>query len=171
MTTVRGALNVAMRQARVVLFALGLCSPMLVIMGCDKKPDQAAITKIEPPDFSVTVTLSEKAQAKLRESKATIIVYGRFADEIGPEEIALGEVEYELREPGTVHFKDIQFPQDKINALRSPDYEVFVSVASGNPDKHINRLACDLLHDRISVIQRKSFTIECVEQRINAVDR
>jgi hypothetical protein len=116
------------------------------------------------PDFSVTVTLSDRAQAKFQKSKETIIVYGYFADKIGPEgELSLGVAEFELQQPGTVNFKNVIFLKENVERLRNPDYEVLINVYSGRRSSDKNLLSCEppLLRGPISTFQKKSFSVTC----------
>jgi hypothetical protein len=116
------------------------------------------------PDFSVTITLSDRARAKFEESKETIIVHGYFADKIGKgEELSLGIAEFELQQPGTVSFKNVIFLKENVEALRNPDYEVLINVFSGRRSSDKNLLSCEPGHLQgpISTFQKKSFSVTC----------
>ena len=116
------------------------------------------------PDFSVTVTLSDRARAKFQESKETIIVLAYFADKIGPEEkLSLGKAEFELQQPGTVSIKNVILFKENVEALRNPDYEVLINVFSGRRSSDKNLLSCKPSHLQgpISTFQKKSFSITC----------
>jgi hypothetical protein len=137
----------------------GMLLPLVfLLVGFDKYNKQVPL-----PDFSVTITLSERARAKFQESKETIIVLGYFADEIGAGELSLGIAEFELQQPGTVSFKNVIFLKENVEALRNPDYEVLINVFSGRRSSDQNLLSCepDHLQGPISTFQKKSFSVTC----------
>ena len=131
-----------------------VCLLPLVAPGADKA--------VSPPDFSITVNLSERAQKKFREAKETIVVLAHFADEIGPDEVKLGEAKFELQGPGTVTVRNVVFPKNKVSALRNADYEVLVSVFSERHSSKQNMLVCEpLLQGPISKFQKKTLSVMC----------
>lgn len=122
---------------------------------------KSAVTKYEPPDFAVEVRLTEKAKQYLLEHGETVIVSATFADDIGPDGNHLGNIRRETVSAGTVAFKNIEFPTNKIRALANLDYEVLINVVSGRRSIRSNILDCGIVQERVSTLKNKSIPVEC----------
>lgn len=117
--------------------------------------------KLELPELSVQVSLSDEATKWLQKTGETIIVAAYFADEIGPDGLPLGNARIELRQPGIAQVRDVPFDQKIAALIPNPDYAVLINVVSGRRTDDRNLLKCDHLQGAISQFQRRITKVYC----------
>lgn len=121
------------------------------------------------PAFDVTVTLTEKARARLASPKETIIVFVSLygepkqntslkVNEVGLVDLARQEIK--LPKAGVVRFDRLSFPTSTLNQLKSKDYSANINVFSGRRSSPDNLLECDIFDNKISKL-RAGVTLKC----------
>jgi hypothetical protein len=153
---------------RFLLFA----TLLVVLDGQTPAPAQSA-PAIAPefPGFSVEVTLTEKAKAKLVASKETIIVAGylsgdpkksapkKLLDEMG--QIGLGEIKSEIQPGNVAHFGEIKMKKDALAQIDINGPQLLINVYSGRRSSKNNLLDCDIYEDALRPILGTTIPISC----------
>ena len=132
---------------------------------------QAAAATAEYPGFSVNVTLSDKAMAKLVAGKETVIVAGyltgnpkpgalkKYVDEMG--EVGLGEIQMEVG-PGVIaRFGPITLKKDAFEQTDKKDAQLLINVYSGRKSSSNNLLDCGMYEGPLKPIQGTTIPIAC----------
>ena len=114
---------------------------------------------VERPDFTVVVEFTDKAAAAWKRTSKPLVVYADIVDEYGPGMTALApRQQHGIREAGPVHFSGVTLAQDKLKALRDPNYEIYVGVEpAGQPAA----FECGYVQQLIQDLQNKSFNLSC----------
>jgi hypothetical protein len=141
-------------------FAIGLAMVTEFLLCTSAFAEDA---KVESPDFTIEVVLSEQARLYLLGHSETVRVNISFADIIGPGWHYLGGVKQDIapEKLTSLSIRDVAFNQKEIAALKSPNYEVLVNVYSARRSLDNNVLDCDLLQGYIADLQRKVHTLRC----------
>jgi hypothetical protein len=129
---------------------------------------------VEIPFFEIELTLSKKAEEKLKADKESVIVSASFegflnGSEDIPEKyqdyIEFGKLflvshEIELNNERLARFEKIKFPKELYDLLENKDIELLINVFSGRKSSIYNLLDCDILQDSMSNIKGKRFKIK-----------
>jgi hypothetical protein len=125
----------------------------------------------EYPGFSVSVTLSEKAKAKLLLGHETIIVAGylngqpkksaprKLIDEEG--QIDLGVVKSEIQPGQVAKFGEVRMNQDALAWVDANGPQLLINVYSGRKSSKDNLLDCGLYEGPLKSIQGATIPISC----------
>jgi len=154
---------------------------MLLAMGCTWQAVGAAATAEQAgsapaatpmyPGFSVNVTLSDKAMAKMVAGKETVIVAGyltgnpkpgavkKYVDEMG--EVGLGTIQMEVG-PGVIaHFGPTTLMQDAFAQTDKKDAQLLINVYSGRKSSPDNLLDCGIYEGPLKPVQGTTIPIAC----------
>ena len=121
------------------------------------------------PSFEIEVSLSEKANAKLKADKETIIVSAIFSgipkdttseDYRKTGEFGLGFHNIELVESRIAKFEGIKFSKSLYDSLADKDIQLLINIFSGRKSTRDNLLNCDILQDKMSNIKGRKFTLK-----------
>jgi hypothetical protein len=124
---------------------------------------------VEIPSFEIEVSLSTKAEQKLKNDKETIIVKAFFSGipkdttlEEYKKEGQLGVVssEIELFTSRVAVFRGIRFSKLMYDSLADKDINLLINIYSGRRSSKDNLLNCDILEDKMSHIKGRRFTIK-----------
>jgi hypothetical protein len=123
------------------------------------------------PGFSVNVTLSNKAMAKMVAGKETVIVAGyltgnpkpgalkKYVDEMG--EVGLGDIQTEVG-PGVIaRFGPITLKQDAFAQTDKKDAQLLINVYSGRKSSPDNLLDCGIYEGPLKPVQGTIIPIAC----------
>jgi len=122
------------------------------------------------PSFEIEVSLSEKANAKLKANKETIIVSASFTgtpkDTTSEEYIKSGEMgiashDIELRDSRIAKFEGVKFLKSLYDSLADKDIQLLINIFSGRRSTGDNLLNCDIIQDKMSNIKGRRFTLKC----------
>ena len=118
-----------------------------------------ALRFIEKPDFTVVLEVTEKAAMAWKARNKPLVVVAELVDEYGPGMTALASPQkHSLREPGPTRFADTTIPMDKLQALRDPNYEIYVGV---EPSTQPTELDCGYVQQLVRDLQQQSFKLAC----------
>jgi hypothetical protein len=133
-------------------------------------PASSAIPEF--PGFSVAVTLSEKAKAKLLQSHETVIVAGyltgdpkkgtpkKLIDEMG--QLNLGEVKSEVQPGEVAKFGEVKIMKKEAFAwVDSNGVQILINVYSGRKSSQDNLLDCGLYEGALRPVQETTIPISC----------
>jgi len=122
------------------------------------------------PAFEIKVSLSPKAEEKLKARKETIIVAAYFSGQ--PKDTTIAEFQEsgamsvavshtEIRNDSIVaKIEGAKFARSLYDSLADKDIQVLINVYSGRRSGPDNLLACDILDEKMSAAQGKQFTIK-----------
>jgi hypothetical protein len=124
---------------------------------------------VEIPPFEVELSLSQKAEAKLKEGKETIIVRAFFTGQ--PKDTSLrefqkhGEIfitssEKELFEARLAKFSGVRFSKKEYNSLSNKNISVTINVFSGRKFYQDNLLDIPAVFDSTSNIKGRKFLLQ-----------
>ena len=125
---------------------------------------------VEIPSFEIALTLSEKAEEKLKAYNESVVVFAYFSGKAianVPEKYA-DLVDYgfnfltchiELTDERVARFEHITFPKEVYDLLEDKDITLLINVCSGGRFSEYNLLDCDILEDSMSNVIGKRFTI------------
>lgn len=117
---------------------------------------------VEQPEFTVVVQLTDQAAAAWKAANQPLVLAAEFVDEYGPGMTALAPVQkHSVAEAGPVKFSGTRIPLDKLQALRDPNYEVYVGVERGSQP---TALDCGYVQQLVQNLQHKTFTLTCKRQ-------
>ena len=141
----------------------------------DIHPDEDAREQVSEqeevtiPSFEVEVALSDMANAKLLESKETIIVDVAFSGSLKPNskmkvsedgQFYLANASREIKPGQTARFDGIVIPKNMLEALKNKDYEVGVNVYTGRKVFPNNLLSSLGAFGKISEFKNQKITID-----------
>jgi len=121
------------------------------------------------PSFDIEVSLSEKANEKLRSDKETVVVTAWFSgqpsDTSSKEYAASGAMfirsaRIELSNSRVATFGGIKFSQASYDSLAGKDISVLVTIFSGRRSTQDNLLDCAILAEKMSVVKGRKFILE-----------
>lgn len=122
------------------------------------------------PSFEIKVSLSPKAEEKLKAKKETIIVAAYFSgqpkdtttkefQESGSMSLAMTHTE--IRSDSVVaKIEGAKFARSVYDSLADKDIQLLINVYSGRRSGPDNLLNCDILEEKMSVVQGKQYTIK-----------
>lgn len=119
--------------------------------------------------FSVQVSLSEKARARLATPAETIIVSATYFADPTPSatnktndvgQIDLGKAQVELAAPGIATFDGSALLQDRLGLIQG-EPQVNINVYSGRKSATDNLLDCGFFQDSLKVAASKPIAIDC----------
>jgi len=124
-----------------------------------------------PTGFTVNVTYSQKAMAKLVASKETVIVVGylyglpkagtpkRDIDGVG--QVDLGEAKQEIAPAASATFDSVKPDQTLMKWINDQGLQILINVYSGRKSSPNNLLDCGIYEGPLAAIQGKSIPIAC----------
>ena len=121
------------------------------------------------PSFEIEVSLSKKANEKLKTDKETIIVAAYFSglpkDTTSKEYLKTGEFnitssERELTDGRIAKFEGIKFSRALYDSLADKNIELLINIYSGRRSTKDNLLDCDIFYDKMSNIKGKKITVK-----------
>lgn len=121
------------------------------------------------PSFEIEVSLSEKANAKLKANKETIIVRAYFTgipkdttseDYIKTGEIGVASHDIELSNSRIAKFEGVKFSKSLYDSLADKDIQLLINIFSGRKSTADNLLNCDIIQDKMSNIKGRRFTLK-----------
>ena len=119
--------------------------------------------------FEIEVSLSNKAEEKLKAGKETIIVAAYFSGMpkdttltllVENGEWGLGSREIELRTERVAKFEGIRFSRSLYDSVAPKSMNVLINVFSGRRSTDVNLLSCDILQDSVSAVGGKKFLLK-----------
>lgn len=124
---------------------------------------------VEITPFEIEISLSDKAEEKLKKAKETIIVAAYFSGmpkdttltsltENG--EWGLGSREIELHNERSVKFEQIRFSRSLYDSVAPKSMNVLINVFSGRRSTNVNLLSCDILQDSITAVAGKKILLK-----------
>jgi hypothetical protein len=123
------------------------------------------------PAFSVNVSLTPKAAARLAHPKDTIRVWAEFVGEMNGKHAKLGDQmgqvrlskdrTIELPAAGVARFPGPRYDANLLPALDADGFQVLINVQSGNHSTKDNFLDCGLFQDKLEVAARAPIQISC----------
>ena len=124
---------------------------------------------VEIPSFEIEISLSDKANEKLKKEKESIKVAAYFSGI--PKDTTLEEYrhsgeypvtmsEKELLDTRTAKFEGIRFSRSLYDSLANKNITLLINVFSGRRSSKLNFLNCDILQDSISAIKGKHFVLK-----------
>lgn len=123
------------------------------------------------PGFSVSVTLSEKAQKRLAQGKETVIVAGDLSGTPKPSttkaylsetgEIDLGRVEAEVAPGQDATFQKVMLKSDALQQSDDTGPQLLVNVYSGRKSSPNNLLDCGIFEGPLTSVEGKRIPIHC----------
>lgn len=126
-------------------------------------------SKIEGPEFSVKVVLSDKAKAKLLELGESITISSLFdgSGEVSPEdkdaypEVSLGAFEVTIKLGEVADFKELYFSTDDIKRL-DKGYQLTINVYTARKTVEDNLLSCVTpIGVNIDTVRDSRITVSC----------
>jgi len=121
------------------------------------------------PSFDIEVSLSEKANEKLRNDKETVVVTAWFSgqpsDTSSKEYAASGAMfiqsaRVELSNSRIAKFGGIKFSKASYDSLAGKDISVLVTIFSGRRSTQDNLLDCTILEEKMSAVKGRKFIVE-----------
>ena len=126
------------------------------------------VDSVEIPAFEIDLSLSQKAEEKLKAGKETVIIAAYFSgipkDTTSKEyrkqgEIALSAVDRELSGERVAKFEGIRFAKKLYNSITEESLSVLINVYSGRRSGRLNLLNCDIYQGPVSGIKGKKIVI------------
>ena len=124
---------------------------------------------VEVPAFEIEVSLSPKAEEKLKAIRETIIVAAYFSgipkdttlkDYLKYGELAINSNERELSDNRVAKFEGIKFSRTLLDTIPAKNMNLLINVYSGRRSAKDNLLDCDILNKPISEIKGKKFVLK-----------
>lgn len=132
---------------------------------------QPASTTSAFPGFSVSVTLSDKANKLLTAQKETIIAAAYFSGSPKPGtpkkyvsnmgEIDLGEAHVEVAPGEIAKFGAFKLKQESLSYVDKNGPQLLINVYSGRKSSKDNLLDCGIYEDALAPIEGKTIPIAC----------
>lgn len=124
---------------------------------------------VEIPSFEIELSLSDKAEEKLKAGKETVIVAAYFSgipkdttlkEYVKTGEFAIGSHEKELRSERVAKFEGVRFSRSLYDSLSPQSMVVLINVYSGRRSTSVNLLDCGILQDPVSLVKGKRSLIK-----------
>ena len=121
------------------------------------------------PEFEIELSLSPKAEAKLKTDKESIIVSSVFngipKDTTLPDYIEWGKIyiadkAIELNNKKVARFEHIKLSKEDFDSLADKDFEVLINVFSGRRASKFNILDSDFLQEGIETVKGKRYVLK-----------
>jgi hypothetical protein len=120
------------------------------------------------PDFEIEVSLSPKAEKKLKEDNETVIVSAMFSGT--PKDTLSNEYQFmglsvknyniELTTQRIARFDKVRFHSSILNKLSDADIFLLINVFSGRRSSENNILDVEILEDKMSVVKGKKYILK-----------
>jgi hypothetical protein len=132
--------------------------------------DTTSGATVTVPEFSIAVTLSSKAKAKLQSLHETIKVLAMFDGDPLPGQgkdrapmrgVYLGSKEVLVDANNNASFSNLKVKQSDWNRLADKDYYVTINVYSARRTYKNNLLDCGFLERHLSAFAGKSTAVHC----------
>jgi hypothetical protein len=145
-------------------WALAIAAPLLAFA-----PANAA-SQVVGPDFSVAVTLSPQAAARLANPKETVLVAANFYGIPKAEKLRMeyqgqfplaDEQDIEIPGAGVAHFVGPHYDKSKLSAMQGDVLMVALQIVSGRHSSPDNLLDCAPYEDSIAHAAEKPIAILC----------
>ena len=127
-----------------------------------------AETKLAPPPFSVTVTLSQKAAMKLQGSGETITIAAYYfgdpikaKDQNGSGDYSLGNEKVNLLGAGTAKLGNVSMGIKDLAKIKGHNASVNINIYSSRKVFADNLLQCEIFEDTVTVAAQKPITLPC----------
>ena len=123
-----------------------------------------------PVDFTIDITLSDRAKKKLTESKETVIVAAylsgtakkgalkRYAHD---GEVGLGDIDIETAPGESAKFKDVKPKEDAFRQTDKQSPQILINVFSGRKSSKDNLIICDIYEGTLESIRQRILPISC----------
>ncbi|MFI5187093.1 MAG: hypothetical protein ACHQF0_10235 [Chitinophagales bacterium] len=125
---------------------------------------------LEIPSFKIEVSLSQKANEKLKKGNETIIVWAYFSgipkdttlkEYLKSGGMSIASTQQELSgENRTAEIEGVRFSKSLYDSLADKDIQVLINIYSGRKSSRDNLLDCDILEEKMSVVKGKEFTLK-----------
>ena len=120
------------------------------------------------PDFEIEVSLSPKAEKKLKEDNETVIVSAMFSgtpkDTLSNEYQFMGlsvkNYDIELTTQRIARFDKVRFHSSILNKLSDADIFLLINVFSGRRSSENNILDVEILDNKMSVVKGKKYILK-----------
>jgi len=120
------------------------------------------------PDFEIEVSLSPKAEKKLKEDNETVMVSAMFSgvpkDTLSNEYQFMGlsvkNYNIELTTQRIARFDKVRFHSSILNKLSDADIFLLINVFSGRRSSENNILDVEILEDKMSVVKGKKYILK-----------
>ena len=122
------------------------------------------------PPFEIEVSLSQKANERLKKGKESIIVWAYFfgkpkdttlKEYLKSGGISLASTQIELTgDERVAKIENVKFSKSLYDSLADKDIQVLINVYSGRRSSPDNLLDCDLLEQKMSLVRDKKFTLK-----------
>ena len=121
------------------------------------------------PPFEIELSLSQKANEKLKKDNETIILDAAFTgfpkDSTSKQFLEEGEFyvafsSIELKESRVAKFEGVKFSKARYDSLADKDISVGINIYSGRKSSQNNLLDCEYLENKMSIIKDKKFVIK-----------
>jgi hypothetical protein len=120
------------------------------------------------PDFEIEVSLSPKAEKKLKEDNENVIVSAMFSgtpkDTLSNEYQFMGlsvkNYDIELTTQRIARFDKVRFHSSILNKLSDADIFLLINVFSGRRSSENNILDVEILEDKMSVVKGKKYILK-----------
>ncbi|MBP9196753.1 MAG: hypothetical protein KBF35_03720 [Saprospiraceae bacterium] len=120
------------------------------------------------PDFEIEVSLSPKAEKKLKEDNETVIVSAMFSGT--PKDTLSNEYQFmglsvknyniELTTQRIARFDKVRFHSSILNKLSDADIFLLINVFSGRRSSENNILDVEILDNKMSVVKGKKYILK-----------
>ena len=120
------------------------------------------------PDFEIEVSLSPKAEKKLKEDNETVMVSAMFSGT--PKDTLSNEYQFmglsvknyniELTTQRIARFDKVRFHSSILNKLSDADIFLLINVFSGRRSSENNILDVEILEDKMSVVKGKKYILK-----------
>jgi len=157
-----------------VLLRLSVLASLSVLGGCNQLDRTSVAAKFDEsvpvPDFSVKLTLTPRAAAKLDSINEGITVSVVFDGDGEPEpgvkvaphrDVFLGFAHVPLGRNNVAHISGLTVPVEAVKRLQDPDYYVGIGGASSRLSHASNLLDCRYVSGRISQVSRIVVKLHC----------
>lgn len=117
------------------------------------------------PPFSIEVSLTNIANAQLKNDKETVIVAAMFSGQPKDTstieyqkagEFFIKSVQVELDTARTAKFEGLRFSRKLYDSLAGKDINVLINIFSGRKSSPDNILDCNILFDKLSNVQNRT---------------
>lgn len=122
------------------------------------------------PSFEIEVSLSQKANEKLKKSNETIIVWAYFSgipkdttlkEYLKSGGIGIASAQQELRGDNRIaKIEGVKFSRSLYDSLSDKDIQVLINIYTGRRTHRDNLLDCEILEEKVSAVKNKKFILK-----------
>lgn len=133
-------------------------------------PVSASAEGAKAPHFTVTVSLSDAARAKLAAAHEGIVVAAYYAGEptkAAMKKAEMGEIQLGSEEVriggagGDAVFTGAKFQANRTNLIKPGTAKILINVYTARLSSQNNLISCDLFEDTVTVAEAKPIPIAC----------